>query len=271
MTDEPTAGQSHEENALEALQDATPEDSTQTEVEDELPERFRGKSPSEIAQSYLELERKLGDQGRELGELKNQIAFQQAQPPYQQPAPQYQQPAYPNPGMGQQPADVNWDDKFLESPTQAMAQWFNQYDQYRRREDSARNFNWALSEAQRSRPDLFDSPETLNQVRQTIQQGVQNKAFLPEVQSDPMSISAIALWLKDQRMQKSPPRMPVNPVQTESPTQVRKPEPGKRQVEFDRAEQDFISHVKTLDGFKEFSDEDAAELVREAEKERNKR
>jgi hypothetical protein len=41
--------------------------------EDELPEKFRGKSAAEIAQSYTDLERRMSDQGNELSNLRSTL------------------------------------------------------------------------------------------------------------------------------------------------------------------------------------------------------
>ena len=43
------------------------------EPEDELPEKFRGKSAGEIAQSYADLERRMSDQGNELSNLRSTL------------------------------------------------------------------------------------------------------------------------------------------------------------------------------------------------------
>ena len=43
------------------------------EPEGELPEKFRGKSASEIAQSYSDLERRMSDQGNELSNLRSTL------------------------------------------------------------------------------------------------------------------------------------------------------------------------------------------------------
>lgn len=50
----------------------------------EMPDKFRGKSAEEIAQSYVELEKRSGQQGNEIGQLRSridQLAAQPATPP----------------------------------------------------------------------------------------------------------------------------------------------------------------------------------------------
>ena len=56
--------------------EVSPEASTMPvdpEPEDELPEKFRGKSAGEIAQSYADLERRMSDQGNELSNLRSTL------------------------------------------------------------------------------------------------------------------------------------------------------------------------------------------------------
>lgn len=43
------------------------------ERESKIPERFKGKSAEEIADSYVELERKFSQQGNDLGSMRNQV------------------------------------------------------------------------------------------------------------------------------------------------------------------------------------------------------
>ena len=75
-------GNIEEDNHAVALEDeategeVAPEASTipvDPEPEDELPEKFRGKSASEIAQSYADLERRMSDQGNELSNLRSTL------------------------------------------------------------------------------------------------------------------------------------------------------------------------------------------------------
>lgn len=54
-------------------QDGQRNDNTETKIQGDLPERFKGKSASEIAQSYVELEKKLGDQSQEVGDMRKEI------------------------------------------------------------------------------------------------------------------------------------------------------------------------------------------------------
>uniref|UniRef100_A0A6M3K6H7 Uncharacterized protein n=1 Tax=viral metagenome TaxID=1070528 RepID=A0A6M3K6H7_9ZZZZ len=266
MTEE-AKGQSPEDNVDPAPQEATQADSPQTATDDGLPERFRGKSPEEIARSYLELEKKLGEQGSQVGELKNELAFLKNQSQFQR-GQQYQPPA----PRGQQQADVNWDDKFLESPYKTTQEILKQYDQYRRFTDAQRSFPRTLREAKALEPSVFGDADIAQNVETFVRQGVQQGTILPEVMDDVESLVAIGVHLKYQKDRQFPQRTAVNPTLTESPAQVKRPEPTKAPVQFDRSEQDFIHYFKDkVKGFEDFNEEKAAELVREAEKEKRGR
>ena len=240
MTDEPKKGQSQDSQdnvSPDTPADATQTDSTQTVVDDVLPERFQGKSATEIAQSYAELEKTMGDQGREVGELKNELAYIKTQTQVQQ-GQQYQQPAQ----AGQQQADTNWEDKFIDNPHQATMQMLGQYDQYRRYNDAVKDFPRTLREVETLRPDLFGDKEIADQVANFVKQGVQQGSVLPEVQSDANSLIAIGAYLKDQKTWQNPQPNPVQPVSTENPVQVKRDTKIQEPIVWTRDEEDFIEH-----------------------------
>ena len=75
-------GNIEEDNQTAALEDEATEGEVAPEAsnipvdpepEEELPEKFRGKSASEIAQSYADLERRMSDQGNELSNLRSTL------------------------------------------------------------------------------------------------------------------------------------------------------------------------------------------------------
>ena len=75
-------GNIEEDNQTAALEDEATEGEVAPEAsnipvdpepEDELPEKFRGKSAAEIAQSYADLERRMSDQGNELSNLRSTL------------------------------------------------------------------------------------------------------------------------------------------------------------------------------------------------------
>lgn len=57
--------------ASDATEESTPTEAT-TEAE-ELPEKYRGKSPAEIARMHQELEQRFGQQGNEVGQLRKTL------------------------------------------------------------------------------------------------------------------------------------------------------------------------------------------------------
>ena len=75
-------GNIEEDNHAVALEDEATEGEVAPEAssepvdpkpEEELPEKFRGKSAAEIAQSYSDLERRMSDQGNELSNLRSTL------------------------------------------------------------------------------------------------------------------------------------------------------------------------------------------------------
>ena len=75
-------GDIEEDNQTAALDDEATEAEVEPEAsnipvdpepEEELPEKFRGKSAAEIAQSYADLERRMSDQGNELSNLRSTL------------------------------------------------------------------------------------------------------------------------------------------------------------------------------------------------------
>ena len=69
---EETQETNEEEDTLEtlAIQDEAEETVEEPEQEQELPQKFQGKSANEIAEAYENLEKELGRKGQEIGELR---------------------------------------------------------------------------------------------------------------------------------------------------------------------------------------------------------
>lgn len=81
-----------EEDGLQAeIDQASEQAEHRQEAENELPERFQGKTPAEIAESYAELEKAYSRQGNDLGEMRRTmddfIKLQSAPTPSQEPSP----------------------------------------------------------------------------------------------------------------------------------------------------------------------------------------
>jgi len=71
LLDERMEEENTEENTLsEETQDTTPTQENVTTPEDDLPEKYRGKTAREIAQMHAEAEKLLGRQSSEVGELR---------------------------------------------------------------------------------------------------------------------------------------------------------------------------------------------------------
>jgi len=56
-----------------ATQEPAPQVQTQEQVDDSVPEKYRGKSAKEIAQMHMEAEKLIGRQGSEVGELRRVV------------------------------------------------------------------------------------------------------------------------------------------------------------------------------------------------------
>ena len=112
------------------------------EPEEELPEKFRGKSAAEIAQSYADLERRMSDQGNELSNLRSTLdamALQQstASEPEQEPIAE---------------AD------FFSDPTNTVNRAIENHPALRQAQEMAQKMAYAqgLATLQQRHPDLQD-------------------------------------------------------------------------------------------------------------------
>ncbi len=195
------------------------------ETDENVPEKFRGKSKSDIAQSYVELENKLGTQGTQLTELQQQLGdFQRQQQQAQYEAQQRQQTAQPAPS---QFASTYYDDpvKATEARIQEESQKTQQQMRYAIAYNSADN---ALNEAKRMYPDVFkgmDGQELTN-LKQGIMQTVGRGGVAPEILSSPDSWASAAMiqrGLKTGFKFGTPGEVSANP--TESPASVKSQAP----------------------------------------------
>jgi len=123
-----------QESLLDFLQKQMEQDSTEPQQEPqqelpqpqqapELPEKLRGKSAEEIARSYLELEKKLGEQGNQIHQTQQQ--YQQAQQQLQQ-MQSYIQHMMGMQKTQQSPEDIQkqneeWLNKFYENPLSTLS------------------------------------------------------------------------------------------------------------------------------------------------------
>jgi len=68
--EEPVEEQANESLEALAVEDEVEQEEIQEQEEPELPKKFQGKSSSEIAEAYENLEKELGRKGQEIGELR---------------------------------------------------------------------------------------------------------------------------------------------------------------------------------------------------------
>jgi len=248
---------------------SAPEGTPATDDQGELPDQFRGKSAAEIAKSYEELQRKLGEQGREFGETKKTLEQMQSELAYYRQQlstpPQTPQPAIPS----AEPAE-DFDEQFLTSPAKAVGSVIEQklrdFQIRQRYEQGAREFPKTLAEIKRMEPEIFNDPDIESQTRQFVELGVQQGKLDPMIQADPNLLVAIGVYLKHQKEKANPERHPVSPVPTETPAATKKQEPAKKHIEFNDTERSFLRYVANRvpeAGIK--SEQDAAKLLEESE------
>ena len=97
---EPVEEQANESLEALAVEDEVEQEEIQEKEEPELPKKFQGKSSSEIAEAYENLEKELGRKGQEIGELRkltdsylqSQISSQSQQTTTSEPADFYDNP-----------------------------------------------------------------------------------------------------------------------------------------------------------------------------------
>jgi len=98
--EEPVEEQANESLEALAVEDEVEQEEIQEQEEPELPKKFQGKSSSEIAEAYENLEKELGRKGQEIGELRkltdsylqSQISTQSQQTTTSEPADFYDNP-----------------------------------------------------------------------------------------------------------------------------------------------------------------------------------
>jgi len=211
-----------EETGQSSEAQVTPETPpTQTEVkeptvvapESTLPERFRGKTASEIAQSYVEAEShigKLATQNQQMAQRLQMLEDSARQTP-DQPSP--------------------YEDMYINDPLKAtdrmiadrLAQ-FQQQQAYSSAFDAA---PLAKLTAQMQSKQLFDTAERLGVSRDIdnmITQGIQSGAINPAMAKQPQAYTWAAWQLVGQKVGFDPARMPgiahtaSQPIETGTPT-----------------------------------------------------
>jgi hypothetical protein len=184
-----------------------------------LPGKLAGKSAEEIASQYLELEKKLGEQGRELGELRQRI------PQFQQPPPYYPpQVAPPEPKEEFNYADpegsINrmWDKRFAEKERQRVYQ-----ESSRNATEAELSFRAGMELATQRNPRLYEGIEA--EMEKAAQMAVRDYGTLPAALRSTKTLDSMAAairWERGEvdRLVKQTPQ-PPQPSPTAVPNQTR--------------------------------------------------
>ncbi len=193
-----------------------------------VPEKFAGKSADEIAVHYLELEKKLVEQGRELGELRSRIP--QYQPQFQPPPPQYypQQPAQPEPRIEfdygkPEESVIRLANQLVEKRLEEERQHRAAFDVRRQEEEARVNYVAGREAALKNNPRLFDGIES--EVDQLMQNGYRQGGWHPAVLRDQKAWERAAVNLRFDRGEYDrigkPAVQPTQPSHIAVPNQTR--------------------------------------------------
>jgi len=197
-----------------------------------VPEKLADKSAEEIARSYLELEKKLGEQGRELGELRQRIPQYQPQPQWY--PPQYTQPEVrPEFDYGKPEESI---DRIVERRLEQERQHRAAYEVSRQEQEAAYSYNMGKDVALRGNPRLFEGIEPL--VEQGVQMAYRMYGTPVAALRDPKTWERVAAAIRFERGEtdrlQSPRPQPPNPSATGVPNQTRQAKAGVELAEEDR-------------------------------------
>ena len=131
------------EISVEQEQEASPEPTPEpTEQEDDLPEKYRGKSTAEIVRMHQEAEKLLGKQSGEVGELRK-VVDDYIQTQLDTPAPQQ---------TAEQDEEIDW----FSDPDKAMERAIANHPSIKKAEETAaaNARSSALSQLQKRHPDM---------------------------------------------------------------------------------------------------------------------
>lgn len=150
-----------------------------------LPEKLAGKSAEEIASQYLELEKKLGEQGRELGELRARVPQYQPQP-YYPPMQPYPEPRYEF-DYGKPEESVAM---IVEQRLARERQDRAYYEVSRQETEAQLNYNAGKDVALKANPRLYEGIEPL--VEQGVQMAYRQYGLHPSLLRDPKTWDRVA-------------------------------------------------------------------------------
>ncbi len=209
---------------------------------DNLPEKFKGKTPSDIARAYEELESKLGQQGQMLGQMQQQLTYFQSIAQQQQALRETREaPAIPPP-----PA-TKWDwDKPEESARQTVREEIAPVVRQMQYQTAQMMAGYAREQAKAANPGLFNGVE--NEVNNVIDQGIRSGWLRPENVANPETWRMAAWQVQGMKAAYNPasfasvPRSPnpMNPVGTETPQGFRTPNYQTNNVALDDKSREMI-------------------------------
>lgn len=185
-----------------------------------LPEKLSGKSAEEITAQYLELEKKLGEQGRELGELRARVPQYQPQPtPYYQPVQPIQPPRFEF-DYGKPEESV---ERIVEARLERERQERAYYEVSRQETEAQLNYNAGKDVAVKSNPRLFEGIE--RETEAGVQMAYRNYGLHPSLLRDPKTWERVAQNIRLERGEfdrlQKPSVQPPQPSHSAVPNQTR--------------------------------------------------
>ena len=205
----------------------------------ELEEKYRGKSPVELARMHKEAEAKLGKQSTELGEIRKKLdeygqilqrtAWEKEYATQQQRAAQPTPPPQPRPDPDYPaPTRFDWDKPeqsaariARETTRQDMAQLYQGIRAETAMEQAQMMAPIAIQEAMRSSPELFKGVE--DKVGMAMDMAIRNRIFRPQDVANPQTWKTVAWQIQGLQNQYRMPQAvnPVSPTMTETPSGIR--------------------------------------------------
>jgi hypothetical protein len=223
LTEEIAAGQPTPEPSPAPVEAAPTPEQTPPVPAVNLPEKLVGKSAEEIAAGYLELEKKLGEQGRELGELRARVPQYQPQPQYY-PQPQTQVPM-PEFDYGKPEESVS---RIVEARLEQERQQRAMYDVGRQATEAELNFNIAKEIAVSRNPRLYEGIE--RDVEAAAQVATRQWGLNPALLRDPKTLDRIAANIRFERGEydrfQKPGVQPPQPSHSATPNLTRTAKAG---------------------------------------------
>lgn len=232
---------------------------------DKLPEdhKFHGKSASDVAKAYEELEGKLGEQGQEISDLKNNVGF------YQQQDEQRKAQEAEKEKPKEEWTDEE-DKRFYANPRKFIQQEFGNMYQHIRWAKVPQDYQNARKRAYENNPEFAKGIE--KEVDFLVDQSLKKGYVLPENAADEQNFYSAAALIRNYRNAgKSPSDStivnPVDSVDTLKPTGA-KPDDARPKTTV-KITEDMKKMVDYL-GDGEVSIDEATEMAKSGRKERER-